>query len=151
MTLNSHGHHDAITRVAARKVADACDACMVVTDIWRMASDVVSRLRKSGPGGCCHACEYETALMLHLQKRVNMRLAVDEPVKSHSAFVAGDMIGPGSKIFWSTWRYQKSRTGTYGAPTLATAEQGRRMFDGTIEAYLRLLREVRRAPAVVAG
>jgi len=149
VTMNSHGHHDAIARVAARKVADACDACMVVTDIWKMANDVVTRLRKSGPGGCCHACEYETAILLHLQKRVNMKLAVDEPVKSHSSFVSGDNFGSGSRVFWSTWRYQKSRSGTYGAPTFATAEQGRKMFEGTIDAYMKLLREVRRAPTAV--
>ena len=49
---------------------------------------------------------------------------------------------PGSKVFWSTWRYQQSQTGTYGSPSKATAEKGKLIFDETIAAYVSLLREV---------
>jgi creatinine amidohydrolase len=145
VTLNSHGHHDSIARVAARKVADQSDVVMVVTDIWRLANDAVTRLRESPLGGCCHACEYETSLLLHFGKRVDMKAAVDEPVKPHSKLVSGDNFGPGSKVFWSTWRYQKSRTGTFGCPTLATAEKGKAMFEETVAAYVSLLRELHAA------
>lgn len=143
VVLNSHGHHDGILRVAVRNTADRCDSCVVLTDIWRLADDAVRRVRQSPRGGCCHACEYETSLLLHFGQRVDMRAAVDEPVRPHSRFVSGDNFGPGSRVFWSTWRYQQSKTGTYGCPTLATAGKGKTIMGETVEAYVTLLREVR--------
>jgi len=143
--MNSHGHHVGITRVAVRKVADRCDASVIATDIWKMGNEAVSKLRESEPGGCCHAGEYETSLMLHFNKRVDMSKAKDEPVISHSKLVSGDNFGPGSKVFWSTWRYQKSETGTYGCPSLANKDKGEKMVEGTIAAYIELLREFHRA------
>jgi creatinine amidohydrolase len=140
--LNAHGHHPAILQIAARKVADQSEVCMICTDIYKMASEAVAKVRESGPGGCCHACEYETSLMLHFGTRVDMAAAVDEPVKSRSSFVSGDMCGPASKVFWSTWRYQKSQTGTYGSPSFATAEKGEIIFKETVALYVKLLREV---------
>lgn len=142
VTMNSHGHHVGIARVAARKVADEADVCVVVTDIWKMANDVVSRVRESEPGGCCHAGEYETSLLLHFGKRVDLAAARDEPVKPHSSFVSGDNFGASSKVFWSTWRYQKTETGTYGSPSTASADKGKTIFAETIDAYVALLREL---------
>ena len=142
ITMNSHGHHVGIARVAARKVADQSDVCVVVTDIWKMANDVVSRVRESELGGCCHAGEYETSLMLHFAKRVDLQAAQDEPVIPHSELVSGDNFGPSSKVFWSTWKYHKSQSGTYGCPSAASAAKGKMIFDETIAAYVSLLREV---------
>ena len=139
--MNSHGHHVGIARVAARKVAEQCDAVVVVTDIWKMGNEAFTNLRESEPGGCSHAGEYETSLMLHFDKNVDMTNAKDEPVKSHSKFVSGDNFGTGSKVFWSTWRYQKSQTGTLGSPLLATGEKGRKVTEATVAAYVELLRE----------
>ncbi len=140
--LNSHGHHPAILQVAARKVADQSDVCMICTDIFKMASESVAKHRTSALGGCSHACEYETSLMLHFGARVDMAAAQDEPVKTRSSFVGGDMCGPSSKVFWSTWRYQKSVTGTYGSPTHATAEKGAAIFRETVALYVKLLHDV---------
>lgn len=145
VTMNSHGHHVGIARVAARKIADQCDAIIVVTDIWKMGNQAFKRLRESEPGGCCHAGEYETSLMLHFDKNVDLDSAIDEPVVSHSKFVSGDNFGEGSKVFWSTWRYQKSKTGTYGSPSCATKEKGRKVTEETVAAYVELLREVHKS------
>ena len=145
ITMNSHGHHVGIARVAARKVADQSDLCVVVTDIWKLADNIVSKVRDSEPGGCCHSGEYETSLMLHLGARVDVDAARDERVISHSKLVSGDLFGPGSKVFWSTWRYQSSSTGTFGCPSAASAEKGRIIFKETVAAYLALLREVHAA------
>ena len=142
ITMNSHGHHVGIARVAARKVADQSDICVVVTDIWKIANDVVLRVRESEPGGCCHAGEYETSLLLHFGKRVDIEAVHDEPVTPYSKFVSGDNFGASSKVFWSTWRYQKSRTGTYGSPSTASAEKGKTIFEETVKEYVSLLHEL---------
>ena len=144
VVMNTHGHHDGILRVAGRKIGDQCDSHIVITNVWNLANEVVGRLRESELGGCCHACEYETSLLLDWGKRVDMSLAVDEPVKPHSRFVSGDNFAS-SRVFWSTWRFQKSETGTYGCPTLATAEKGAEMTKETVEMFMTLLRELRAA------
>ena len=104
-----------------------------------MAGDVVSRVRQSEPDGCCHAGEYETSLLLYFGKRVDIGPAQDEPVTSHSKFFSSDNFVASFKVFWSTWRYQKSQTGTYGSPSTASAEKEKTI---TISAYVSLLREV---------
>lgn len=142
--MNGHGHHDAITRVAARKVADASDVCVIVSEIWKLVIDTVAAVRTSPKGGICHACEYEASLMLYLKKRIDLKLAKDEPVKTRSSFVGGDMC-TSSKVFWSTWRYQKSKSGTYGCPTHATLEKGRLLFEASVAEYLKLLRDIHAA------
>ena len=142
VTMNSHGHHVGITRVVARKVADQSDAIVVVTDIWKMGNEIVSRPRESEQGGSCHAGEYETSLLLHFGKRVDMDNAEDERVLSHSKFVSGDLFGSGSTVFWSTWRYQKSKTGTYGCPKSATAQKGSEFVRAIVARYLELLKEL---------
>lgn len=141
--LNSHGHHEGIARVVARRVADQVKMTLVVSHIWRMAEDAVQRERQSEDGGCNHAGEYETSLLLAFGKRVDMSACQDEPVKPRSRFVGGDLITRhNAKVFWSTWGHTSSQTGTYGAPSSATAEKGRRMFEGTLDAYCELIRDV---------
>jgi len=38
----------------------------------------------------------------------------------------------GQKVFWSTWGLQKSKTGIYGDPTVATAETGRQLVEAMV-------------------
>jgi len=46
-----------------------------------------------------------------------------------------------SKAFVSTWGLQKSKTGIYGAPKVATKEKGEKIFNAIIEEYLEFLKE----------
>ena len=146
LIMNSHGHHEGILRVAARKIADRCEVTLVLSHIWRLAEEIVQEVRDSEEGGCNHAGEYETALMLALGKRVDMEQAVDEPVTAASRFVGADLITRHqAKVFWSTWGHTRSRTGTYGCPTRATAAKGQTIMEATVQAYLELLRDIRKA------
>lgn len=146
LVMNSHGHHEGILRVAARKIADRCNVTLVLSNVWRMAEEVVQRVRESADGGCNHACEYETCLLLATGKRVDMSQATDEPVTPRSRYVGGDLITRHrAKVFWSTWGHTSSKTGTYGCPTKATAANGKTIMDATVQEYLELLREIRKA------
>lgn len=147
LIMNSHGHHEGILRVAARKIADRCRVTLVVSHIWRMAEDIVGEVRRSPEGGSNHAGEYETSLLLAMGERVDLDRAVDEPVTPHSRFVGGDIITRHrAKVFWSTWGHTSSKTGTYGSPTKATKSMGRATMDATVAEYLALLREMRDTP-----
>ncbi len=146
LVLNSHGHHEGVLRVAARKIADRCDVTLVISNIWRMAEGIVQKVRDSDEGGSNHAGEYETSLLLAMEKRVDMSLAEDEPVKPHSRYVGCDIITRhNAKVFWSTWGHTTSKTGTYGCPTEASVSKGAKIIDATVHEYLELLREMRNA------
>lgn len=146
LVMNSHGHHEGILRVAARKIADRCDVTLVISNIWRMAEGIVQEVRDSDEGGSNHAGEYETSLLLAMEKRVDMSHAKDEPVKPHSRYVGGDIITRhNAKVFWSTWGHTSSKTGTYGCPTKASVSKGKKIMDATVHEYLELLREMRNA------
>lgn len=122
--VSIHGNHDGVARVAARCVADERGVGPGVLFPFAFLGDTMKNYGKAGPGGTCHACELETSLMLHLAPElVDMKAAVGtdrltqiSPYSSSQAFV-------------STWTLQKSRSGAYGDPTVATAELGRRLFD----------------------
>ncbi len=143
VVLNSHGHHEGILRVAARNILDRCNVALVISHIWRMAEESMQKVRESADGGCSHAGEYETSLMLAWDKRVDMTKTVDEPVKPASEFVGGDIITRhNAKVFWSTWGHSKSKSGTFGCPSLATKEKGEYVAEETMKEYLKLLRDL---------
>lgn len=133
MLLSCHGHHAGALRVVTRLIADAHDVYMALVSPGALAAERYQQIRRSGRGGSIHAGEYETSLMLHLGQPVDMSEATDEDVmRYHSPFIAGDNFAGGQKVFWSTWGLQKSKTGAYGDPTVATAETGREIMEAMV-------------------
>jgi creatinine amidohydrolase len=124
--LNCHGHHTGILRVVVRRISDDCGVYMAMFSPAALSAKRYDEVRKSDRGGSIHGGEWETSLMLHLGEPVDMSQATKEDVmRYHSDFVAGDNFTGSQRVFWSTWGIQKSRTGIYGDPTLATAETGK--------------------------
>lgn len=88
--------------------------------------------RRSARGGMGHAGELETALMLHLRPDlVHMERCVDE-----TAFIATpsyymDWVEGGALVANPPWE-DDTRTGSYGAGSLATAENGRLWLEAAI-------------------
>lgn len=88
--------------------------------------------RRSPIGGMGHACELETSLLLHLRPDlVRMERAVDEMdfVATPAYFM--DWIEGGALIANPPWD-DDTITGAYGAPSLATAENGRFWLEAAI-------------------
>lgn len=141
--INSHGHHPGLINVACREIADSHGVYIVHTEVASLAKAAVQKYRKSEPGGAIHGGEFETALMLHFGgENVDMSAATDADImRYHSEFIAGDNFTTGSKVFWSTWGLQKSRTGIYGDPTVATAETGEKIMAEMVEQYAAFLAE----------
>jgi creatinine amidohydrolase len=107
-----------------------------------LAAERFSEIRKSGRGGSIYGGEYETSLMLYLGEPVDMDQAIDEDImRYHSDFIAGDNFVGGQKVFWSTWGLQKSKTGIYGDPTVATAETGRQLLEAMVANGVAFARE----------
>ena len=88
--------------------------------------------RQSPRGGMGHACELETSLMLHLRPDlVHMDRAVDEMDFISTPSYYMDWIEGGALTANPPWE-DDTRTGAYGAGSLATAEKGKYWLEAAI-------------------
>ena len=126
--VSTHGNHPGALRVVARQVADECGMGPGLFFPTATAFSLLEEHGSAGPGGSCHAGEFETSVMLHLSPEL----------------VDMDAAGPGDKIrdvspyssseaFVSTWTRQESASGAYGDPTCATAALGKLLFDKMVD------------------
>jgi creatinine amidohydrolase len=88
--------------------------------------------RQSARGGMGHACELETSLVLHLRPDlVHMDRAVDETDFIATPSYYMDWIEGGALIANPPWD-DDTRTGAYGAGSLATAKKGRIWLEAAV-------------------
>ncbi|OGO10389.1 MAG: hypothetical protein A2Y93_10725 [Chloroflexi bacterium RBG_13_68_17] len=142
--VSGHGHHPAICEVAIRQVFDLTGVNVVRTQPHAFGKETVARVRKSGPGGICHACEYETSMLMHFGYPIDLSKATNEDIlRFKSDFVSADGCGgaKGGTVFWSTWGLQNSKTGAYGDPTVATPETGEAIMEAIVQDYCDFLEE----------
>jgi creatinine amidohydrolase len=93
----------------------------------------IEKYRTSKIGGMGHACELETAYMLHLRPDLcHMDRVVDETdfIATPSYFM--DWIESGSLVANPPWD-DDTQTGAYGAGSQATAEKGRLWLEAAVE------------------
>jgi creatinine amidohydrolase len=151
LIVNGHGSNAPLADLAARKVVletgIICGAMSPNAAIDPTLSEpVLSKMRRSAPGGIGHAGEYETALMLHLRPDlVQMDEAVREVGQLTFEFFNWDHPEP-SILSWQDWWSRMSESGVCGDPTVATAEFGRALFGTTVENFCRFVRGFRQIP-----
>jgi len=141
--LDCHGHHSGPLNTVNRELCDACDKAIAIISPARLSRDAYNAIRKSDQGGSIHGGEWETSIILHLDPDlVDMAQATDEDtMRYHSDFVAGDNFTGSQQVTWSTWYVQPSESGTYGTPTVATAETGEAVLDAAVKNGTRFLKE----------
>ncbi|GEB77029.1 creatininase family protein [Sporolactobacillus inulinus] len=132
--FNSHGGNTDMLNMISRDLRIDFTMDVFVFDWWFTSfwDKGLEGLKESGTYGVFHACELETSLMLHAApETVHMELAVDEdPVEAlrDNDFVT--LFGP-YNAGWKTKDVTKS--GVIGAPTYATAEKGKKLFDYAVK------------------
>ncbi|HOJ39996.1 MAG TPA: creatininase family protein, partial [bacterium] len=134
--VSTHGNHTGALEVVARKIADRYGVYLAITVPTIIARKEIESFLEKGRKGSCHAGEYETSLMLYLSGesvRQDKLTDVDTLRIADWRFYG--------KVFISTWGLQKSITGAYGAPTAATAEKGRRIFEAIVSVYAEFLKD----------
>jgi creatinine amidohydrolase len=146
LLVNGHGGNSSLAREAVQQLAVDADVVAVAADYWALARETVAEVRESPPGGMAHACEFETSLMLHLRpesvRKDLVRREIPAPLFASQRL---DLVSPGPVA--AGWRTDElSSSGVLGAPDLATAEKGRRLFEACVEALARLIEELRSAP-----
>jgi len=136
MLISSHGNHTGMLRAVVRKIADEYSVYMALTFPVLMAKERFEEVSRAGKAGSCHAGEYETSLMLYLaEELVEMEKAISEDKIAYFPKFYSD------KIYFSIWGIQKSGTGAYGDPTVATKETGEKIMDATVKNYVEFVRE----------
>lgn len=132
--LNSHGGNTDMLNMISRDLRIDFGMDVFVFDWWFTSfwNKGLEGLKESGKYGVFHACELETSLMLYARpETVHMELAVDEdPVECLRDNDYVTVFGP-YNAGWKTSDVTKS--GVIGAPTYATAEKGKKLFDYAVK------------------
>ena len=142
--ISTHGPHGDVARLAAREVFDRTGAGVVVSMPHQVVSGQYKKIRKSKPGGTSHAGEYESSLLLHFGRPVDLGgLDGRDSVKVCNEWVSGDMVNGSGRVSWSTWALQVSQTGAYGDPSCASVQTGKAAFEAIVAEYCKLVKFVR--------
>jgi creatinine amidohydrolase len=99
----------------------------------RIGAEALQKFRTSPIGGMGHACELETAFLLHLRPDLcHMERVVDETDFVATPDYYMDWIEGGSLIANPPWD-DDTKTGAYGAGSHGTAEKGRLWLEAAIQ------------------
>lgn len=134
--VNGHGSNAPLVELAARRVILETDASCAFCNWWNLLQidpSFESKWRESVfPGGCSHACELETSMLLHLSpESVRMDKIKSEIAKTNkmgSTFIWGDLFAK-SAIGLIEWTSQYTDTGVIGEAEKGTAEKGKIVFE----------------------
>jgi creatinine amidohydrolase len=145
LVVNGHGGNSALAREAIQQLCVRTPVLAAAVDYWVLARDTAAEVRDSPPGGMAHACEFETSLMLHLRPHsVRHALVQREIPEPRFAAERLDLVAPGTVA--AGWRtHELSTSGVLGAPDLATAEKGKRLFEACVGGLSGLIEELRAA------
>jgi creatinine amidohydrolase len=99
----------------------------------QIGTEAIARYRRSGVGGMGHACELETAYLLHLRPDLCRMDRVEDEVDfitTENYYM--DWVEGGALVASPPWE-DDTTTGAYGAGSLATAENGARWLQAAIK------------------
>lgn len=107
-----------------------------------LGAPALERYRRSARGGMGHACELETSYLLHLRPDLcRMERVVDETHFISTPNYYMDWIEGGALIANPPWE-DDTATGSYGAGSLATAENGARWLQVAIQEKIDHVEEI---------
>lgn len=146
LIVDGHGSNEHLCEFIGRRATLETEA-LVASCMWtNLVIDEFEAIRGSGTGGAAHACELETSVYLHLAPdRVQMDKAVDS--KGVAAGIEGSRyvwvdltrgMGPIKLVRWTSGT---TETGASGAPTMATADKGKKLVDAAADHIVAFCRE----------
>jgi creatinine amidohydrolase len=145
--ISGHGCNPPYLAVVGNEVNTRTGA-LCASFLWTALADNVDEIRTSAvPGGMAHACELETAVLLHLDpERVRTDLIVDQMDFAQGEYLQMDLMRATGVHLGEHWWSSFSSTGVAGEASKATAEKGRLLFERAADNLVRLARELRERP-----
>lgn len=142
--LNGHGGNHSFLVNVTKFCGDRWPDMFVATSFLHTSSGRAAQIleseRQSRLMG--HACELETAYLLHLAPHlVHLEWAVDELDFVVTSRYGMDWISDGVLVANPPWS-DDTRTGTYGAPSVATPENGRRWMEIAVDELAIQVRDI---------
>jgi creatinine amidohydrolase len=153
LIVNGHGGNSGVIDVLAATLGHRhyASARIAALTYFQLAGDEIAELRESRPGGMGPACEFETAMMMHLRRDlVRADRAVTYYPDPGSAYLSTDLLGT-SKVRTYLDFKDLSPSGTLGDPSLATPEKGARFFAAVAGALARFIEDFARWPIAGTG
>lgn len=146
--VNAHGSNAPLCDLVARRLTVETDSLVGAVNHWQVGWDVITSVLEGGEYAADHACEWETSEYLYIDpSRVQMDKAVDEiPAKRGGPRWLYPDLSSAKEVHFMNWWSRMNVSGVAGTPTLASAEKGRKMVEGTIERLLVIAQEFRELP-----
>ena len=134
--VNGHGSNAPLVDLVARRLVVETDAHCAFCNWWQLLKvdpDFDSKWRESVfPGGCSHAGELETSMLLHLApesvRSGKIKSEIAKTNKVGSKFIWTDLFAKGP-IGMVEWTSQYTDSGVMGEAEKATAEKGKIVFE----------------------
>ncbi|MEM2617512.1 MAG: creatininase family protein [Thermofilaceae archaeon] len=136
LILNGHGGNRRPLSLFVREMQEKGKRYLLYAWVEPMEGleDLINEIRETEPIG--HACEIETSLALHLFPHLCKLERVKGPAKLGPAQIARNVR---TMADWVCYAIE----GYVGDPRAATAEKGRRLFEGWVSRVAKLLDEIR--------
>lgn len=141
--INSHGGNHAAMSVAIQQLTEKHSGMFIAgASYWSLATQQLTELRETEPGGIGHACELETSILLRVcPELVRRDRAERDGGFSTSRFFGGEMLTPPPVVTARSFS-EITRHGGFGDPSGASAEKGERFLAAIDEALVALCREM---------
>lgn len=143
--VNSHGGNRAIGQVILEKFGAAHQDCNIVfLTWWHLAARKLEAIQESGFTGLGHACEFETALMMHAAPNtVHTELISGQNYIPGFPWADADMLVSSPASHYRTIKDVSGGTGVLGDPSLASAEKGARITEAVMEDLIEVVTAIR--------
>ena len=135
LILNGHGGNIETLRVALRELQPEFPDCLLTgASYWEIAEKELAELAKGDRKGMGHACEFETAMMMHFRPDLVRAQEIKNdhqplPDVLRGVYVAHDMG-------------QSTDQGCVGFPEAATPESGRAFVGAVVERVTEVCKEL---------
>ena len=134
--VNGHGSNHNLVDMVARRTIVETDASCTFCSWWQLLKvdpDFDQQWRESVyPGGCSHAGELETSMLLYLSpesvRKDRIKSEIAKTNARGSKYVWTDLFGKGP-MGLIEWTSQYSDSGVMGEAEKATAEKGKIVFE----------------------
>jgi creatinine amidohydrolase len=153
LLVNGHGSNEPVLDVAARlSIVENPDILCAMTSWWgleRVHTEVASFRESEWTG---HACELETSLYLAIDPDLVREDLEQVDINPHmSPHFWADLVGQAPEGYAGSVRMNEywstvSATGTWGDPTVSSAEKGERILAAACEELVDLVRELAERP-----